>query len=200
VTGSAITLAGMPTKSHPLLGLLVGVVIAWGGATVVNYAGIKLNIIRTMRFDNSLSDGLPWVLLILAVSALVGLVLSIRAIAAGALVGAGGLLTLVGLAVFLLPLRQAFDLSKLFVIPGTSPAGYIVWDGSVVFIGAVLLVLGVRRGVTEARRPPQQLQHAHGYYQPGQQPATPQYPGQPYPGQQGQWQQGYPPQDGPGPR
>jgi hypothetical protein len=195
----------MRTKSHPLLGLLVGVVIAWGGATMVNYAGIKLNIIRTMRFDNSLSDGLPWVLLILAVSALVGLVLSIRAIAAGALAGAGALLTLAGVAVFLLPLRQAFDLSKLFVIPGTNPAGYIVWDGSVVFIGAILLVLGVRRLATEARRTPQPLQDAQGYHQPGRQPATPQYPGQTfpgqsYPGQQGQWQPGYPPQDGPGPR
>jgi hypothetical protein len=157
----------MRTKSHPLLGLLVGVVIAWGGATMVNYAGIKLNIIRTMRFDNSLSDGLPWVLLILAVSALVGLVLSIRAIAAGALAGAGALLTLAGVAVFLLPLRQAFDLSKLFVIPGTNPAGYIVWDGSVVFIGAILLVLGVRRLATEARRTPQPLQDAQGYHQPG---------------------------------
>jgi len=190
----------MRTKSHPLLGLLVGVVIAWGGATVVNYAGIKLNIIRTMRFDNSLSDGLPWVLLILAVSALVGVVLSLRAIAAGALAGAGALLTLVGLAAFLLPLRQAFDLSKLFVIPGTSPAGYIVWDGSVVFIGAILLVLGVRRLVSEARRTPQPLQDAQGYYQPGQQGQWQPPQGQQYPGPQGQQYpgpQGYAPQDGP---
>ncbi len=201
----------MRTKSHPLLGLLVGVVIAWGGATVVNYAGIKLNIIRTMRFGNSPSDGLPWVLLILAVSALVGLVLSIRAIAGGALAGAGALLTLVGVAVFLLPLRQAFDLSKLFAIPG-NPAGYIVWDGSVVFIGAILLVLGVRRLATDGRRTPPPVQDGPGYYQPGQQLPTPQYPGQQYPGQQyagqtfpgqpdpgqrGQWQQGQPPQDGP---
>lgn len=216
MTGSAIKLAAMRTKSNPVLGLLVGVVIAWGGATVVNYAGIKLNLLRTTRFENSLSGGVPWVLLILAVSALVGLLLSIRAIAAGALVGAGGLLTLVGVAVFLLPLRQAFDLSKLFKIPGTSPAGYIVWDGSVVFIGAILLVLGVRRWATEARPTPQPLQDGPGHYQPGQQPPAPQYPGQQYPGQQypgqtfpgqpdagqqGQWQQapwqhGQPPEGG----
>ena len=206
----------MRTKTNPVLGLLVGVVIAWGGVAVVNYAGLKLNIQRTVRFENSLSHGIPWVLLILAVSALIGLLLSIRAIAAGALVGAGALLTLVGLAVFLLPLRQAFDVSKLFVIPGTNPAGYVVWDGSVVFIGAILLVLGVRRWATEARSRPQPLQDGQGYYQPGQQlpPQYPgqqlpgqQYPGQPFPGQpvpgqqgqgqQGQWQPGWPPQDGP---
>lgn len=202
----------MRTKSNPLLGLLIGVVVAWGGVAVVNYAGIKLNMQRTMRFENSLSGGIPWVLLILAASLLVGLVLSIRAIAGGALLGAGGMLTLVGVAVYLLPLRQAFDLSKLFVIPGTNTAGYIVWDGSVVFVGAVLLVLGVRRVATDARRTPQPLQDGPGYYQPGQQLPTPQYPGQQYqgqhypgqtfpgqpnPGQQGQWQQGQPPQDGP---
>jgi hypothetical protein len=183
VTGSAITLAGMRTKSNPVLGLLVGVVLAWGGVTAVNYAGLRLNFLRAARFENSLSDGLPWVLLILAVSALIGLVLSIRAIAAGALVGAGGLLTLVGIAVFLLPLRQAFDLSKLFVVPGTNPAGYIVWDGSVVFVGAILLVLGVRRWATEARSAPQPVQDTPGYYPPqGQHPGYPQQPGGTFPG------------------
>jgi hypothetical protein len=196
----------MRTKSNPVLGLLVGVVLAWGGATAINYAGIKLNLVRAARYDNSLSDGLPWVLLILAISVLIGLVLSIRAIAAGALVGAGGLLTLVGIAVFLLPLREAFDLSKLFVIPGTNPAGYIIWDGSVVFIGAILLVLGIRRWATDARRTRQALQDGPGYYQPGQQlpPQYPsqQYPGQQYPGQTFPEQQGpgqqYPGQQGPG--
>ena len=147
----------MRTKPNPVLGLLIGVVVAWGGLTAVNYAGMKLTFQRTVRLENSLSHGLPWVLLILAVSALIGLVLSIRAIGGGALVGAGGLLTLVGIAIFVLPFRQAFDLSKLFVIPGTSPAGYIVWDGSVLFIGAILLVLGVRRWATEARSTPQPL-------------------------------------------
>ncbi|MEU0094233.1 hypothetical protein [Kribbella sp. NPDC006257] len=197
----------MRTKSNPLLGLPVGVVVAWAGVAVVNYAGVKLNLLRTVRFENSLSGGIPWVLLILAASLVVGLVLSIRPIAGGALLGAGGMLTLVGVAVYLLPLRQAFNLSKLFVIPGTNTAGYIVWDGSVVFVGAVLLALGVRRVATDARRTPQPLQDGPGYYQPGQQLPTPQYPGQQYPGQtfpgqpnpgqQGQWQHGQPPQDGP---
>jgi hypothetical protein len=191
VTGSAITLTAMTTKPNPVLGLLVGAVLAWVGATAVNYAGIKLNFLRAARFDNSLSDGLPWMLLILAVSALIGLVLSIRAISAGALVGAGGLLTVVGIAVFVLPLRQAFDLSKLFVVPGTSPAGYVLWDGSVMFVGAILLVLGVRRWATDLRSTSQASLGGPGYH-PGQQ-LPPQYPGY---GQQGAGQQDYPPRSG----
>ncbi|WP_112242696.1 hypothetical protein [Kribbella monticola] len=184
----------MTTKPNPVLGLLIGAVLAWGGATAINYAGIKLNVLRAARFDNSLSDGLPWILLILAVSAVVGLVLSIRTISGGALVGAGGLLTAVGVAVFTLPLRQAFDLSKLFVIPGTNPTGYVLWDGSVIFVGAILLVLGVRRWATDARSTPQALPGSPGYYQPGQQ-LPPQYPGQ-----QGARQQDYPPRGGSQPR
>ncbi|WP_166678454.1 hypothetical protein [Kribbella voronezhensis] len=200
----------MTTKPNPVLGLLIGAVLAWGSATAINYAGIKLNVLRAARFDNSLSDGLPWILLILAVSAVVGLVLSIRTISGGALVGAGGLLTAVGVAVFTLPLRQAFDLSKLFVIPGTNPAGYVLWDGSVIFVGTILLVLGVRRWATDLRST---SLNGPGY-QPGQQLPT-QYPGQQYggqtfpgqqspgqqsPGQQGARQQDYPPRGGAQPR
>ncbi|QNE18816.1 hypothetical protein F1D05_14015 [Kribbella qitaiheensis] len=186
----------MPTKPNPLLGLLIGIVVAWVATTLVNYAGIKLNYQRTARFDNSMVHGLPWVLLIVVVSLLAGFVLSIRALAAGALVGAGLLLTIVGAAAFVLPLHLAFDLAKLFVVPGTDMAGYLVWDGSVLFIGGILLVLGVRRWITDARSTPRPRQDVPGYYQPGQTFPGQQYPGQYAPGQQ-PGQQGYPPQDGP---
>lgn len=184
MTGSAFTLDLMPAKPNPLLGLVVGAVAAWIGTTAITYAVGKLNVIRAIRFDNSVSESLPWVLLVVVVSALLGLLLSIRTIAAGAQVGAGALLTVVGIAVQLVPLRTAFNLSKAFEVPGSRPGGYLLWNGAVLFVGVLLLVLGVRRWSADSRRTPPGAQD----YLPGQQYRGQQYPGAQYPGPQVQGQ------------
>jgi hypothetical protein len=108
--------------------------------------------------------------------------------------GAGLLLTVVGLAIVLLPVRQAFDLSKLFQFPGTKYFGsYLLFDGSFIVFGIPLLLIGIRRWAVDAKlaklmRGPGQLQDGSGYQsaypqqQPQQQPQ--QWGG--YPGQQQQ--------------
>jgi hypothetical protein len=156
-------------------------VTGWLATMAVSYAGARL-LRRTITYNNDLTGSLPWVVLILAVAAGLGLLLSIRAIAGGALLGAGLLMTVVALAIQVLPMRQAFDITKVFEVPGTRYQGYIAWDGSVLFVGVLLLVLGIARVTSDARsvRPNTQDSLPYGQY-PAQYP--PQYPAQ-YPPQQ----------------
>jgi hypothetical protein len=183
VTGSAITLDRMAGKTNVPLGVVIGLVSGWLATMAVSHAGSRL-LRRTMVFDDNLTRTLPWVVLILAVAAGLGLLLSIRAIAGGALVGAGLLLTVLSLAIQVLPIRQAVDLTKIFEVPGTQYRGYIAWDGSVLFIGALLLVLGITRVISDGKAGRARAQDSLPYGQfPAQYP--PQYPTQ-YPAQQPQ--------------
>jgi hypothetical protein len=184
-------------KPKPLLGLVVGVVVGWLGTTVASYAGAKVNIARTELLNTDLAETLPYVALLLGAAAVLGLLMAIRAIGAGVMAGAGALMTAAGLAVQVLPIRTAIDVARLFDLPGQRPFGYIMWNGSVVFFGMVLLVAGIGRWIADARRTPNQPQQIqdtpnfypgyptqpqhHGYH-PGQQPGLHQ-PGQ-HPGQQ----------------
>jgi hypothetical protein len=171
----------MAGKTNVPLGVVIGLVTGWLATVAVSYAGARL-MRRTMMLNDDLTSSLPWVVLILAVAAGLGLLLSIRAIAGGALVGAGLLMAGVSLAIQVLPIRQAVHLTKLFEVPGTRPQGYIAWDGSVLFVGTLLLVLGIARVISDGRAGRSQAQGPLPY---GQYPT--QYPGQPptqYPGQQ----------------
>jgi len=185
VTGSAFTLDSMAGKTNVPLGIVIGLVTGWLATMAVSYSGSRL-LRRTMTYSNDLTSSLPWVVLILAVAAGLGLLLSIRAIAGGALLGAGLLMTVVSLAIQVLPMRQAFDLTKVFEVPGTRYQGYIAWDGSVLFIGVILLVLGIARVTSDARSLRSNRQDSLPYgqypaqYPPQQQP--PQHPGQTFPG------------------
>jgi len=199
VTAWAITLAGMASKPNPWIGLFVGALAAWISTVLVSHAGTKLNVILMVRLDDRLSDSLPWALLVLGVAVAFGIILSLPVISAGALVGAGALLTGVGLAVQLLPIRQAFDLAKVFEMPGADRVGgYLVWDGSALFVGAILLVLGVRRWIADAKQTRPQTQGYQPGYPPQQQPGPwGDYPGRQAPGPQDGQPSGYPPQGPP---
>ncbi len=188
-------------KPKPLLGLPVGLVVGWLGTTVASYAGAKVNVMRTQLLNTDLAESLPWMALSLGTAAVMGLLMGIRAIGAGVMVGAGGLMAAAGLAVQVLPIRTAIDLARLFDLPGQRPFGYIVWDGSVLFFGMLLLVAGIGRWIADARRTPnqpQQIQDTPNFYpgyptqpqHPGQQPGYPaQQPGLHLPGQQRPGQQ-----------
>jgi hypothetical protein len=137
----------------------------------------------------------PWLVLLLGIALVLGLLMAVPAIGAGAMTGAGAFMTLVGLAFVVLPLRQSFDLVKLFRVPGTrQPFSYSLLDGSFVLLGLILLIVGVRRWVSDAKV--YQLLTAQGQAQdrayrptfPAQAGQQPQqwggYPGQQQPGQQ----------------
>ncbi|WP_350281146.1 hypothetical protein [Kribbella sp. HUAS MG21] len=193
------------TKPLPGLGLVIGVIAAYVGLVVGAFASGRLaRRLQTFRFD--LADSLPWLALLIAVAVVFGLLMMAPAIGAGVTTGAGALLTLTGLAMFLLPMRQVFDLMRLFEFPGERFRGsYLLVDGSLLLFGIPLLLVGIRRWAQDAKlakllQAPGQVQDARGYqptfpqqqqpqqwggypgqqqYQPPQQPGQPQHqPGQ----------------------
>jgi hypothetical protein len=200
----------MPAKPVPGLGLVLGVIVGYAAIIGGSYATTRLAMARAVRFESDLGRSLPWLALLIAVAVVLGVLMAIPAIGAGVMVGTGGLMTLVGVAFLVLPLRQVFDLSKAFKVPGTRfPPSYLLFDGSLVLLGLILLLVGVRRWASDAKvyrlltaqgqaqdraysstfptQPGQQAQQWSGY--PGQQPQqTPQpQPGQqPHPAQQAQ--------------
>ncbi|MEU8224634.1 hypothetical protein [Kribbella sp. NPDC048915] len=191
-------------KPLPALGLVIGVVATYLGVRAASYATGRL----TMRFQTLRGDVgamLPWLALLVVIAVLLGLLMIAPRIGAGVTTGAGLLLTVVGLAVMLLPVRQAFDLVKLFQLPGSrfGPM-YLLFDGSVLLIGIPLLLVGIRRWAQESKlakqagpqstypqqqwggypgqqpyQPPQHAPQHQPQQQPYQQPyQQPQYPGQ----------------------
>jgi hypothetical protein len=205
----------MPAKPVPGLGLVLGVIVGYAAIIGGSYATTRLAMARAVRFESDLGRSLPWLALLIAVAVVLGVLMAIPAIGAGVMVGTGGLMTLVGVAFLVLPLRQVFDLSKAFKVPGTRfPPSYLLFDGSLVLLGLILLLVGVRRWASDAKvyrlltaqgqaqdraysstfptQPGQQAQQWGGY--PGQQPQQP-HPGQQAPqphGQQAQQYGGYP--------
>jgi hypothetical protein len=186
----------MPAKPVPGLGLVIGVIAGYAGIIGASQATIELVRVRQLAFDHSLARSAPWLALLLAVAVVLGILMAVPAIGAGVMTGTGGLLTVVGLACLLLPVRQAFDLSKLFQVPGTRlPPSYLLFDGSFFLFGFVILIVGVRRWASDAKvtrlLTAQGQAQDRGYQstfpaQPAQQPQQwGGYPGQQvYPGQQ----------------
>jgi hypothetical protein len=207
----------MPTKPVPGLGLVIGVIVGYAGIIGASHATTQLVRIRQIMFDSNLARSGPWLALLLAVAVVLGVLMAVPAIGAGVMTGVGGLLTVVGLAFLLLPPRQAFDLSKLFEVPGTRVPAYMLFDGSLFVFGFVILIVGVRRWASDAKvarllaaegqalnrgyhptfpAQPAPQQPQWGSY-PGQQQQYGGYPGQPQPRDYSREQR---PQDYPGQR
>ncbi|WP_433009399.1 hypothetical protein [Kribbella sp. CA-294648] len=182
-------------------GVVTGLAVAWLSLMAVSYAsGHMMQRLVRLRNDGST---LLWAVLIVVIAVVVGLLMSIRPIGAGVMVGAGLLWSGVGLALQVLPIRLAFDLSKLFEFPGRPRfRSSIVWDGSILFLGALVLVLGLRRLVQDARRTAPGVQDTFPTGQPGLYPQHSTFPqpgAHPQPGtfpQPGNPQQGPYPQQG----
>ncbi|NIK56724.1 hypothetical protein [Kribbella shirazensis] len=204
------------TKPLPALGLVIGVIATYIALVVGSYAAGRLAMrLQTFRFD--FEKTLPWLALLIVVAVVLGVLMMAPVVGSGATTGAGLLLTLTGLAVFLLPIRQVVDLLRLFEFPGERlRGGYLLFDGSIILFGIPLLLIGIRRWAQDAKlakvlQAPGQVQDARGGYQPTFPQQQPQqwggYPGQQQyqppqqPGhqagqpQQGQPQQGQPPQN-----
>lgn len=184
-------------KPLPALGLVIGIIATYAGMVCASYASVQVTT-RIQMFNENLGKTLPWLLAVIAVAVVLGVLMILPAIGSGATTGAGVLLTVVGLAMVLLPVRQAFDVSKLFQFPGTKNFGsYLLFDASLVLFGIPLLLVGIRRWAVDAKlakltRGPGQLPDGSGY-----QSAYPQQQPQQWGGYPGQQQQ--PPQQPPYP-
>lgn len=188
----------MPAKPNPVLGLVLGIIVGYAGIVGASYAGTRLALTRQVRFDSVLEHGLQWLVLLAVIAVVVGLLMAIRTIGAGVMVGAGALMTVAGLVVMLAPIRAAYDVIKLFEVPGTRTLAYMLTDGSALFIGIVLLIAGIGRWAGDARTA-RALRGESGGYTPAFAPQPQQWGG--YPGQQQQPQphpQAYPGQQPPG--
>lgn len=203
----------MPAKPIPGLGLVIGVILGYATMAGSSLAMTRLAMARAQFRDQSLDRTLPWLGLLLAIALVLGVLMAVPAIGAGVMTGAGAFMTLFGLAFLLVPMRQAFDVVKLFQVPGTRlPFSYSLLDGSFTLLGLVVLIVGVRRWASDAKvyqlltaqgqaqgrgyNPSFPAQQQWGGY-PGQQP---QHVQQPQHGQQPQQPQqgGYPGQTFPG--
>jgi len=194
-------------KPLPALGLVIGVIVTYVAVGTSSYATGRLTR-RLQLFRDDFGETLPWLALLVVIAVVLGLLMMAPAIGAGVTTGSGLLLTVVGVAAVALPVRQMFDMAKLFEFPG-SPYGssFLLYDGSMILLGIPLLLVGIRRWTQEsklAKLPtppglgqnssgyqstyPQQTQQWGGY--PGQQPYQPPQPHQP----QDQPQPGRPPQ------
>jgi hypothetical protein len=199
----------MPAKPNPGLGLVLGLVLGYLDIAVASYAANRLAIARQVSFDSAFGHGLQWLVLLLVIALVNGLLMAPRKIGAGVMVGTGLLMTLSGLAVQLLPLPRAVDVSKVFELFGDKFLPYLLLDGSVLFMGLIFLVAGIGRWVADAKLTPSTGQGQLQGYQgqppmfPAHQPQQWGYPGQqqqpPHPGQQPAQQPPYPGQQPPYP-
>jgi hypothetical protein len=180
----------MPAKPIPGLGLVIGVILGYVTMVGSSLAMTRLAMVRAQFRDAGLDGSLAWLGLLLAIALVLGVLMAIPAIGAGVMTGAGAFMTLFGLVFVLLPMRQAFDVVKLFRVPGTRlPFSYSLLDGSFLLLGLVLLIVGARRWASDAKV--HRLLTAQGQaqdraYNPAfaGQPAQQQWGG--YPGQQPQ--------------
>src|SRR5215470_4507683 len=130
----------MATKPQPALGLVVGVIATYGAIVAAGYTTTRL-LQRMVSFRTDAAHTLPWLALMIGIAVVLGLLMMIPAIGSGVTTGAGLLMTAVGAAILLLPPRTAFDLNKLFEVAGSRIRGsYLLYDGSLVFFGVVLLL------------------------------------------------------------
>ncbi|GAA3118147.1 hypothetical protein JOF29_001029 [Kribbella aluminosa] len=197
-------------KPLPAVGLVIGVVTTYVGMVGAAFAINRL-MLRVQLYRNDFGQ-LPWLALLVAIAVVLGVLMMLPSIGAGVTTGTGLLVSVVGLAVMLLPIRQAVDLVRLFEFSGSRIGGaYVFFDGTAVLFGIPLLLVGIRRWAQDAKlaklsqgpgypQQPQQPQQQWGGY-PGQQPQPPQqqYPPQ-YPGEQDPGQQQPPQYPGQQPR
>ncbi|MEU4395272.1 hypothetical protein [Kribbella sp. NPDC023855] len=186
-----------PNQLPGLLGgVVTGVVVAWLSMMALSYASGHM-MLRLIRYQND-GSSLMWAVLIVVIAAVVGLLMSIRPIAAGVMIGAGLLWTVVSLALHVLPIRLAIDLSKLFEVPGQPRfRSSIAWDGSMLFVGVLLIALGASRLLHDARKTALRVQDTFPTGQPGQYPQHSTFPQQGAHPQPGTFPQPGNPQQGP---
>ncbi len=162
------------------VGFILGVLLGWAAVITLNEAGTRMAQYRVVQFRTAIDKTLPWMLAIIAVALVVGLLLGIKnSFGAGALVGAGLMMTAVGVLVQVLPIRDAAKFTEWFELPGGRRVfGYTLWDGSTLLLGVVLLMIGLMRWRTTNRPAPAfpggpypyQAQGQFPPYQPGQVP------------------------------
>jgi hypothetical protein len=183
-----------------LIGVVAGILLGWLTVALGSYAATELYTRRLQRFDDAQSETLPWLVLLVAIGLVLGGLMAIRSFGAGVMAGTGLLMTVAGVAVQVLPIRSVIDLIKFFELPGRESrggGGLLLVDGAMVVFGVLLLVVGVRRMVTDSKRemPRAYLdsqarpglhpgQYQPGQYYPGQQQPGQYQPGQYHPGQQ----------------
>lgn len=198
----------MPAKPVPGLGLVIGVVLGYAAMLGASYAMTRLAIVRVQLMNTDLERGAPWLGLLVGIALVSALLMAAPAIGAGVMTGAGAFMTLFGLLFVVLPARQAFDVVKLFRVPGTrQPFSYSLLDGSFLLLGLVLLIVGARRWASDAKvyrlltAQGQAQDRVYGQTYPAQQQQWGGYPGQqqqpPHPGQQPQQGQTFPGQQQP---
>ncbi|WP_329003150.1 hypothetical protein OHA18_07870 [Kribbella sp. NBC_00709] len=179
-------------KPLPALGLVIGVIASYAAMVAASYATTRL-LIRVQVYNSDLGRVLPWLLLIIAVAVVLGVLMMVPVIGSGVTTGAGLLLTVVGVAVLVLPIKEALDLVRLFQFPGSKYGGsYLLFDGSVILFGIPLLLIGIRRWAVDAKLA--KLMAGPGQLQDGYQPGYPQQQPQQWGGYPGQQQQPPPPQ------
>jgi hypothetical protein len=187
------------TNPKALIGVVAGILLGWLTVALGSYAGTELYTRRLQRFDDAQSETLPWLVLLVVIGLVMGGLMSIRSFGSGVMAGTGLLMAVAGVAVQVLPIRSVIDLLDFFELPGRESrggGGLLLVDGALVVLGIVLLVVGVRRMVTDSKR---EMPRAYldsqaqpglhpGQYQPGQYPGQQQpaqyQPGQYQPGQQ----------------
>jgi hypothetical protein len=134
------------TRQNNGAGFVLGVLLGWATLNGINYFGYRLVQHRLQQFRSDLGESGPWLLGLLAVGVVVAVVVSTPSLTAGALTGAGALLTAAGLAFAVLPIETAVEISRAFTLVDDRirGGGYFLWDGSAVVFGIVLLLTGIR--------------------------------------------------------
>ena len=154
------------------VGVLIGIAAGWASTVLFNLGSARLLERRAIRFNNDLADSLPWLLLVATAAAIVGLLGLFARQLPGGLFGAGLFMTGLGLVLAVVPIRTAFDISRIIDFLEKRAYGSLQFDGTLVFVGLVLLGAGI--GALLPERAPQ-LQPQQQYYSPSQPPG--QFPG-----------------------
>jgi hypothetical protein len=153
------------------VGVLIGIVVGWIASVIFNAGSSRLVHLRLARFDEGLAKSLPWLLVILAGAAVLGLLGVFARQVPGAVFGAGLYLTAIGVLLVVLPIRTAMDLSHtVFDLIERRSYGYPL-NGWPIFVGLALLGAGL--GALRPARSPQvqpQQQYPAANLPPGQFP------------------------------
>jgi hypothetical protein len=124
-------------------GLLLGVPLGWIAMVALNYGTDKLY--RSVQLAHRGSTSYSVLLLIIAAVALGAILTSRSPLGAGAAIGAGAVMTLFGVLMQIAPVKDAADIADLFTLGGKPVRGIPLWDGTALFLGVLLLTVGVRR-------------------------------------------------------
>jgi hypothetical protein len=127
-------------------GLVLGVPLGWIAAVCLNFGTDRITLYRSVRFAANRGSTTGSILLLVFAAVALALLLSSRSpFSSGALVGAGAVLAGAGLLMQIAPIDQAAKLANAFTVGDEPLRGVPLWDGSLLFLGVFLVVLGIRR-------------------------------------------------------